>query len=185
MTIFDDTALCGLLYCTHSLGKAMEYSSLTVCRKWGTSRELQWKNNNVFIRWCQTTQRVDHPEPQERLTIRRLTPSQHTHFEVFTRLSVLDIWWRKQLLSSTDLRPLPTFTCHQQQDITRMTKNKPINMILSLGTRIHFHDENPSILLQYANNHIDTQHSHRRSSHLCVRPLTRVLESVLVTSLYV
>ena len=37
-----------------------------------------------------------------------------------------------------------------------MTKNEPINMILSLGTRIHFHDENPSILLQYANNHIDT-----------------------------
>ena len=33
-----------------------------------------------------------------------------------------------------------------------MTKNEPINMILSLGTRIHFHDENPSILLQYANN---------------------------------
>ena len=66
-----------------------------------------------------------------------------------------------------------------------MTKNEPINMILSLGTRIHFHDENPSILLQYANNEEKRKHSHRRSSHLCVRPLTRVLESVFVTALYV
>ena len=39
-----------------------------------------------------------------------------------------------------------------------MTKNEPINMILSLGTRIHFHDENPSILLQYANNEEKRKH---------------------------
>ena len=40
-------------------------------------------------------------------------------------------------------------------------------MILSLGTRIHFHDENPSILLQYANNRDKRKHSHSLSSH-CV-----------------